>query len=390
MWPERLAASAWLEHLPFAFWIIDAARPRMIVQLGTHYGTSYCAFLQAVQHLELDTSCYAVDTWKGDPQTSFYGEDVYAEFRAYHDRRHAAFSTLIRSTFDEAAKHFADSSIDLLHIDGYHTYEASKHDFETWLPKLSRRGVILFHDINVREGEFGAWRLWKELCAQYPSFDFLHGFGLGILGVGEDLPRDIRWLTEAVPTQKNLTGFVRTFFEKLGRGIRERLDLDETARELALATSNIARLSNELTVREEEIGRLHTKLSAREEELGRLAATITTHEGEIGFLSNQITALHNSTSWRITAPLRSIVLGARQGADLIRRSGLRRECAQSASSALDYAEWIRRYDTLDDDDRRAIAAAVEQTTDPPLISVLMPVYETPPGYLRAAIESVRN
>ncbi len=56
----------------------------------------------------------------------------------------------------------------------------------------------------------------------------------------------------------------------------------------------------------------------------------------------------------------------------------------------DYAEWVRRYDTIDDDDRRAIAAAIENMTDRPLISVVMPVYNTPEKYLRAAINSVRQ
>src|SRR6266446_3756091 len=56
----------------------------------------------------------------------------------------------------------------------------------------------------------------------------------------------------------------------------------------------------------------------------------------------------------------------------------------------DYADWIKLYDTIDDDDREAIATAIGKMTDPPLISVVMPVYETPELYLRAAIDSVRQ
>jgi hypothetical protein len=42
----------------------------------------------------------------------------------------------------------------------------------------------------------------------------------------------------------------------------------------------------------------------------------------------------------------------------------------------DYAIWIRQYDTLTEDDRRAIGEAIGRLVDPPLISVVMPVYGT--------------
>ena len=91
---------------------MDALRPRTLVELGTHSGLSYSAFAQAVQALGIDTSCYAIDTWKGDEHAGFYGgEKVFAEWSAFHDRYFGGFSRLIRSTFDEALTHFSDRSM---------------------------------------------------------------------------------------------------------------------------------------------------------------------------------------------------------------------------------------------------------------------------------------
>src|SRR5947209_10503335 len=153
--PERLVQSSWLEHVPFGMYVVSLLRPRMIVELGTHKGASYCAFCQAVRELEIDCRCYAIDSWEGDPQTGYYGPEILEELRVHHDPRYGGFSRLIRSSFQDALEHFENGSIDLLHIDGYHTYEAVKRDFESWLPKLSKRGVVLLHDTNVREGDFG-------------------------------------------------------------------------------------------------------------------------------------------------------------------------------------------------------------------------------------------
>lgn len=190
--PARLGVvSAWYGHVPFAHWLMGAARPACFVELGSHAGVSYAAFCDAAQRARTGSRCFAVDTWHGDEHAGFYDDRVFDELSAFHARHYAGFSQLMRCTFDEALATMPDASIDLLHIDGRHHYDDVKHDFLSWLPKLSPRAVVLFHDTNVRERDFGVWRLWSELKDTAPSFEFLHCHGLGVLALGADAPQPV-------------------------------------------------------------------------------------------------------------------------------------------------------------------------------------------------------
>ena len=160
----------WIGHIPFAFWLVSELRPRIFVELGTHRGNSYMAFCQALEAEHCDARAFGIDTWEGDAHMA-HEVGLFEEISAYNEEKYAHFSTLLRSTFDDALSFFEDASIDLLHIDGTHTYDSVKNDFEKWKPKLSKRAVVLFHDTNIRRDNFGVWRLWAELSAQYPHFE---------------------------------------------------------------------------------------------------------------------------------------------------------------------------------------------------------------------------
>ena len=271
----------WAGHIPFAFWIVEAVRPSVLVELGTYSGNSYCAFCQAVERLGLNTLCFAVDTWRGDPHTGFYNEEVYRQLAAYHDQRYAAFSRLVRSTFDAARDEFEDGSIDLLHIDGYHTYENVRHDFEMWLPKLSDRAVVLLHDTTAIQNDFGTHRYWGELSARYPSFQFIHSYGLGVLGVGRDLPERVRWLLECSADAER-AAFIRRFFARLGTTLVERWESVEAARrleesrrqmeELRQDQANLERQFQRLSEQYEEAQRRIAEWQAKEETWRRQSA----------------------------------------------------------------------------------------------------------------------
>lgn len=239
--PKRLAVSAWVEHVPFGMYLIDLLRPVSIVELGTRNGVSYCGFCQAVLHLGLAAQCVAVDTWHGDGHTGVYGPGVLEELRIHHDSLYGTFSKLHQGLFDEAAAGFEYGSIDLLHVDGFHTYEAASHDFETWLPRLSNRGVVMFHDVTEHGRDFGVWKLWSELEARYPSFTFHHGHGLGVLGVGAELPAAV---TELLHASQEEASQIRRFFHRQGRLVAMRLTADlalNTPARLVASTIRFAR-----------------------------------------------------------------------------------------------------------------------------------------------------
>jgi len=164
--------------------------PSLIVELGTHWGESYFAFCQSIFENGLDCRSYAVDHWLGEAHSGLYGDEVFEEVKHYNDLHYGQFSHLLRASFDDALGQFSDNSIDLLHIDGFHTYEAVSHDFRRWLPKVRPGGVILVHDIDVRHTDFGVWRLWEEIKQEFSeTFEFHHCWGLGVIRKRGDVLR---------------------------------------------------------------------------------------------------------------------------------------------------------------------------------------------------------
>jgi hypothetical protein len=245
-------------------WLVRTISPNTLVELGTYSGNSYFSFCQAVIEADTATRCFAVDTWQGDEHSGRYPEDVFAALSAYHQEHYASFSRLLRMSFDEAVSCFSDESIDLLHVDGLHTYEAVQHDFETWLPKLVPGAVVLFHDTNVRERSFGVWRFWEELRVCYPlTLEFMHSNGLGVLQLN-DAPanKKLTWLERGSPDQQSLINY----FGALGARQLDRYDSIELKQ-------RAERLDCVVAERDGQIARLNSTLTARDEEIATLKAT---------------------------------------------------------------------------------------------------------------------
>jgi hypothetical protein len=281
--PEWLASSGWVEHLPIAMWLVSVMQPRVLVELGTYLGTSYCGFCQAIATQGPPTRVLAVDTWLGDAHSGSMTPESLANFRAHHDPRYGTFSTLLQMTFDEAVTRFRDCEIDLLHIDGYHTYEAVRHDFEIWRSKLSPRSVILFHDVAEPVDDFGVWKLWDELISQFPSFTFEHEHGLGVLAVGSELPQEIQTLV-TLPADEAES--IRGFFRALGSRIRLQMTLDSTLAKRDAYLRSLEQAIDAKRITESNLEEAHQNLSRQREYSHNLECELSRLKTQLDHLTN--------------------------------------------------------------------------------------------------------
>ncbi len=178
----KLKFAYWEGHRDFAYDLLQFVRPERLVELGSQYGCSLFSFCQAVRDFKLNTEINAVDMWSGDIGAEITGEEVYALVQKTAATYYPEVNLhLFQMCFDDARPNFADNSIDILHIDGGHTFEDVEHDFTTWLPKLKENGIVLFHDVYspIDQGSCDHWEKTKKEYDCY--FDFTHSCGLGVL-----------------------------------------------------------------------------------------------------------------------------------------------------------------------------------------------------------------
>ena len=175
-------------------------------------GESYFAFCQAIAENGVSCQAFAVDTWHGDAHTGAYSDEVFHEVNAHNAERYSGFSRLLRMNFDQAAESFGDESIDLLHIDGEHTYEAVGRDFRRWWPKVKPGGVVIMHDAAERHHDFGVWKFLEELRREFPVAEFVHSHGLGVV-VKPPLPRNGNIATALVEADESGLCRMRRYYE---------------------------------------------------------------------------------------------------------------------------------------------------------------------------------
>ena len=365
---HQAVESAWHGHVPFAHWIVRASAPRVLVELGPDTGVSYAAFCQAVVKAELTTRCFALCPGRRDEHADHGGSPGPGGSDTVHRARYGGFSRLLRGTPAEALASFQDGSIDLLHIDGGRSGAEARRCFDGWYPKLSRHAVVLLHGTNIRDDGAGVWRLWAELRERYPSFEFLHGNGLGVLAPGEAVPAPVLALCRTTDPQQ--VRRIRERFALLGEGGQAEalLDLRSADLERLQATLAAQRKTAEATQQtlSQQVARLRTKLRTAEYRVAQLDAEVRhladhaaqvrdalqrtenmrrTSQTALEQLWDQLQALHRSASWRISAPLRrmSSLLRGRPQHEPPRKPNLLEHGSRTMPGSAAAAAWSPAY-----------------------------------------------
>lgn len=152
------------------FWGTIAHRtPRTIVEIGTYQGRSSVLIGFALQRFVPGGRLVTVDPHTGGKrvQTQLGREQPTTELLC---RAHLEGLRLTPDPVEirvarsaDAAAEWTDGPIDLLYIDGWHTYDAARDDALAWAPHLAPDALVVWDDCgNFPDVAAGA----RDACAQ--------------------------------------------------------------------------------------------------------------------------------------------------------------------------------------------------------------------------------
>jgi hypothetical protein len=148
--PHCLSPGVATGHIPFGAWLIEALKPRALVDVGTFHGESYLAYCQTVSECNLRTRCFAVGPWRVADRPIEFQDDVFNSLER-QNAAYASFSRLVRAGYATAARQFEDGSIDLLQLPTEVEFETLEELMALWQPKLSADAVVLIPDIDATQ-----------------------------------------------------------------------------------------------------------------------------------------------------------------------------------------------------------------------------------------------
>lgn len=179
--------TAWIGHMDWSYETVAEVKPKLIVELGVHYGHSLFAMAQAIKDYDLNTKIVGIDSWQGDAHVGKYSDDVYNSVVNIKDKYFDNINLkLYKKNFDDARVLVKNNAVDILHIDGAHDYNSVRNDVDNYIKKIKPSGQLWMHDIDVKH--FGVEKVYNEILTEHPEWKHEErhtSFGLGIITTNE-------------------------------------------------------------------------------------------------------------------------------------------------------------------------------------------------------------
>jgi predicted O-methyltransferase YrrM len=164
--------------------LISAMKPKAVLEIGTALGGTLLLMCKL-----------------SDPGATIVSLDLPKQGFAYRRYRVPIFRALSRkgqklhlltadSHSEEVKSHVAGlldgRSLDVLFIDGDHSYQGVRSDFEMYSPFVRKGGMVIFHDIveHSSEKHCDVNRFWNEIKGQYSHREIIENAAQGWAGVG--------------------------------------------------------------------------------------------------------------------------------------------------------------------------------------------------------------
>lgn len=179
-----LGGGGWLLH-----GLVHALQPEVCVEIGSARGFSACHIGLALKELGRG-KLYAIDPHEATAWNDDGSVQTYAAMTENLSRFGVSAQVQIMRGYSRELAADWKLPIDLLFIDGDHSYEGVRSDWELYSPHLKSEGVAVFHDTAWELAKDSEWsredmgvpRLVEELRKEgYPVISFLENFGISIV-----------------------------------------------------------------------------------------------------------------------------------------------------------------------------------------------------------------
>lgn len=166
--------------------IIKKKKPRIVLEIGSARGGTLFLFSKYAYENAIIIS---IDLPKG-PFGGGYSKNRVSIFKKFITNKQKMYlirdNSHLENTKNKLKKILGKNKIDFLFIDGDHTYEGVKIDFEQYSPLVKKGGIIAMHDIALhpKETKCEVNKFWKELKNSYKYKEIILDKNQGWAGIG--------------------------------------------------------------------------------------------------------------------------------------------------------------------------------------------------------------